>query len=47
MDIGSILLVLSGGLSLTGVIAWTIGFIRAVRQQPINDRLHTYCQRDG
>jgi hypothetical protein len=47
MDAGSIALIVGGGLSLTGVIAWTIGFIRAVRRQPITDRLHEYCQRGG
>ena len=28
------------------VVAWIVGWVRAVRQQPINDRLHTYCRRE-
>jgi hypothetical protein len=27
------------------VIAWVIGWVRAVKRQPINDRLNTYCRR--
>ena len=33
------------GLAL-GVAWWIAGFVRAVRRQPINDRLKTYCQRE-
>ena len=28
------------------VVAWVIGWVRAVKRQPINDRLHTYCRRE-
>ncbi len=27
------------------VVAWVIGWVRAVKRQPINDRLRTYCRR--
>jgi hypothetical protein len=27
------------------VVVWVIGWVRAVKRQPINDRLHTYCRR--
>ncbi len=27
------------------VVVWIVGWVRAVKQQPINDRLHTYCRR--
>jgi hypothetical protein len=27
-------------------IAWVIGWVRAVKRQPIHDRLHTYCRRE-
>ena len=26
-------------------VAWIIGFVRAVRREPINRRLNTYCRR--
>jgi hypothetical protein len=26
-------------------VAWVIGWVRAVKRQPVNDRLHTYCRR--
>jgi len=32
------------GLAL-GVAGWIAGFVRAVRRQPIDDRLKTYCER--
>ena len=41
MELLSILVsaaVIGGGL-------WVIGFIRAARRQPIDDRLKAYCQR--
>ena len=28
------------------VVAWVIGWVRAVKRQPINDRLRTYCRRE-
>ena len=35
------------GLGLVlGVAVWIVGFVRAARRQPINDRLKTYCQRE-
>lgn len=42
MDIGLILI--SGSVAI-GVISWLIGFMRAAKRQPINDRLAAYCQR--
>ena len=27
------------------VVVWAIGWVRAVRRQPINDRLNAYCRR--
>ena len=27
------------------VVVWVIGWVRAVRRQPINDRLNAYCRR--
>ncbi len=27
------------------VVVWVIGWVRAVKRQPINDRLRTYCRR--
>ncbi len=33
----------SGGVFIA--VAWIVGFVRAVRRQPIDDRLKTYCQR--
>ncbi len=40
------LLVMIGlGLAL-GVAWWIAGFVRAVRRQPINDRLKMFCQRE-
>ena len=27
-------------------VVWGLGFVRAVRRQPIDDRLRTYCRRD-
>ena len=27
------------------VVVWVIGFVRAVRREPINERLNTYCRR--
>lgn len=27
-------------------VAWAIGFVRAVRREPINQRLNTYCRRN-
>jgi hypothetical protein len=27
-------------------VAWVIGWVRAVKRQPINDRLHIYCRRE-
>jgi hypothetical protein len=39
------LLMIAGlGLAVYGVW-WIAGFVRAVRRQPINDRLKAYCQR--
>jgi len=34
-----LVLVAAGGL-------WTIGFVRAVKRQPIKDRLAMYCERE-
>lgn len=45
MDIGSIFFILVGGALTIGLVAWMVGFIRAVKQQPINDRLNTFCRR--
>ncbi len=39
-----LLLILGSGCVLIGV-TWIAGFIRAVRRQPINDRLKAYCRR--
>jgi hypothetical protein len=36
---GLVIAVVIGGL------LWIAGLIRAVRRQPIDDRLRTYCQR--
>ena len=36
--------ILVSGFVVIGVL-WIIGFIRAVRRQPIDDRLKAYCQR--
>ncbi|CAG0937164.1 hypothetical protein TFLX_06076 [Thermoflexales bacterium] len=46
MDIGSIFFILGGGSLAIGLVAWIVGFIRAVKQQPINDRLNTFCRRE-
>jgi len=27
-------------------VAWIIGFVRAVRREPVNQRLNTYCRRN-
>ena len=27
------------------VVVWVIGWVRAVKRQPVNDRLNTYCRR--
>jgi len=27
------------------VVVWVIGWVRAVKRQPINDRLNAYCRR--
>ena len=27
------------------VVVWVIGWVCAVKRQPINDRLNTYCRR--
>ncbi len=45
MGVELIALVLGGGLLVTGAVAWLIGFSRAAQQQPINDRMSTYCHR--
>jgi hypothetical protein len=28
------------------IALWTIGFVRAVKRQPIKDRLAMYCERE-
>ena len=27
-------------------VVWGIGFVRAVRREPVNQRLNTYCRRN-
>jgi len=39
-----LLSILASGVVIGGGL-WVIGFIRAARRQPIDDRLKTYCQR--
>ena len=39
-----LLIIIGSGLTL-GVAWWIVGFVRAVKRQPINDRLKTYCER--
>ena len=31
----------------TIIALWTIGFVRAVKRQPLKDRLAMYCEREG
>ncbi len=39
-----LLALIGAGLALS-VVWWIVGFARAVRRQPIDDRLKTYCHR--
>jgi len=39
-----LLSILASGAVIGGAL-WVIGFIRAARRQPIDDRLKAYCQR--
>jgi hypothetical protein len=39
-----LLAIIGSGLALV-VVWWIVGFVRAVRRQPIDDRLKAYCQR--
>ncbi len=39
-----LLTMIGSGLAL-GVMWWIVGFVRAVRRQPLDDRLKTYCRR--
>ena len=32
-------------VGIGGAVVWVIGWVRAVRRQPINDRLNAYCRR--
>ncbi len=32
-------------VGIGAAVAWVIGFVRAVRRAPINERLNTYCRR--
>jgi hypothetical protein len=49
MDIGSIFFILGGGSLAIGLVAWIVGFIRAVKaeeQRLISERLNAYCRRE-
>lgn len=36
-------ILLAAGIGV--VVVWVIGWVRAVKRQPINDRLNAYCRR--
>jgi len=39
-------LVLGGSIVVVvGIVSWFVGFVRAARRAPVNERMKRYCQR--